>query len=61
MTPFEQAERFAKNLQTTMEIAQALAEIDDLTDEEKEKPETQAMIEILTIALSALMGTVAEA
>ena len=60
MTPFEQAERFAKNLQTTMEIAQALAEIDSLTDEEKEKPETQAMIEILTIALSALMGTVAE-
>ena len=60
MTPFEQAERFAKNLQTTMEIAQALAEIDSLTDEEKEKPETQAMIEILTIALSAMMGTVAE-
>ena len=60
MTPFEQGERFAKNLQTTMEIAQALAEIDSLTDEEKEKPETQAMIEILTIALSALMGTVAE-
>ena len=60
MTPFEQAERFAKNLQTTMEIAQALAEIDSLTDEEKERPETQAMIEILTIALSALMGTVAE-
>ncbi len=60
MTPFEQAERFAKNLQTTLEIAQALAEIDDLTDEERAKPETQAMIEILTIALSALMGTVAE-
>jgi hypothetical protein len=61
MTPFEHAERFAKNLQTTLEIAQALAEIDDLTDEERAKPETQAMIEILTIALSALMGTVAEA
>ena len=60
MTPFEQAERFAENLQTTLEIAQALAEIDDLTDEERAKPETQAMIEILTIALSALMGTVAE-
>ena len=60
MTPFEQAERFAKNLKTTMEIAQALAEIDDLTDEERAKPETQAMIEILTIALSAMMGTVAE-
>ncbi len=61
MTPFEYAERFGKNLQTTLEIAQALAEIDDLTDEERAKPETQAMIEILTIALSALMGTVAEA
>ena len=60
MTPFEQAERFAENLRTTLEIAQALAEIDDLTDEERAKPETQAMIEILTIALSALTGTVAE-
>ena len=60
MTPFEQAERFAKNLETTFEIAQALAEINNLTDEERDTPETQAMIEILTVALSVLMGTVAE-
>ena len=60
MTPFEQAQSFAKNLKATMEIVQAFEEIEKMTDEERAKPETQAMIEILTVALSVLMGTVAE-
>ena len=60
MTPFEQAQSFAKNLKATMEIVQAFEEIEKMTDEERAKPETQAMIEILTLALSAMMGTVAE-
>jgi len=60
MTPFEHAQSFAKNLKSTMEIAQAFEEIANMTDEEREKPETQMMIELLTLALSAMVGTVAE-
>ena len=43
-----------------MEIVQAFEEIEKMTDEERAKPETQALIELLTLALSAMMGTVAE-
>ena len=60
MTPFEQAQSFAKNLKATMEIAQALEEIEKMTEEERQNPEVQALIELLTLALSAMMGTVAE-
>jgi len=60
MTPFEHAQSFAKNLQTTIEIARAFEEIEQMSQEDRAKPETQAMIELLTLALSALMGTVAE-
>ena len=60
MTPFEQAQSFAKNLKATMEIVQAFEEIEKMTDEERQNPEVQALIELLTLALSAMMGTVAE-
>ena len=54
MTPFEKAERLAKALKLSLEINNALEEIALLPPEQQDTPETQAVIEVLCLALFAV-------
>ena len=62
MTPFEKAQSLAKSLKMSLEIMQALDEIDQLDPELRETPETKSVIEVLAMALSHLtVGDITEA
>tara|TARA_B100000287_G_scaffold334230_1_gene319468 strand:+ start:670 stop:858 length:189 start_codon:yes stop_codon:yes gene_type:complete len=62
MTPFENAQTLAKSIKMSIEVMHALEEIEQLSPEQRDTPETRAVIEVLAFALSHLMvGEIAEA
>ena len=51
MTPFEQAERFAQDLASSLRLHATLKEVDALSPEELETPENKTIIELLYTAI----------
>ena len=59
LTPMEQAQKFAKDLATSLRLQVSLKELDDLSPEQRELPENRLIEELLINAI-ILMGDKSE-
>ena len=51
LTPMEQAQKFAKDLATSLRLQVSLKELDDLPPEQRELPENRLIEELLISAI----------